>query len=324
MTANLDPHGVAYFGVVKPQIRCTPVEIEGITLPSRDSSCYQAADRQSLRCFHRTCRPLRAECEVNKPMKTKLVSNLLQRCRIAPCNGLIIVLCLLSTKVLAQTNLTVAPKWDASAAMGASVTRGNSDTLLFTITGRGEKKWNSHELYLGVDASYGENNDIKDNETLRGFAQFNELINERWYGYGRVEGLHDAIADVEYRFTLSPGIGYYFIKTASTSLSLEGGPGIIFEKQGAETHNYMIARIAEKFEHKFNDRVRVWEMLEFLPQVDNLDNYIVNGEVGVESALSKAWALRVTAQDTYDNEPAPGRKRNDFKLIASIAWKFLH
>jgi putative salt-induced outer membrane protein YdiY len=63
-------------------------------------------------------------------------------------------------------------------------------------------------------------------------------------------------------------------------------------------------------------------MLEFLPQVDDFNNYILNGEIGVESALTKSWALSVILQDTYDNEPAPGREKNDVKLIAALKWKY--
>lgn len=225
----------------------------------------------------------------------------------------------LATPVQAQTN--VPPKWDVSVALGLSATSGNTDTLLFTLSGRADKAWDQHELHLGADLTYGENNSVKDNENARAFLQYNRLFTDRWYAYGRVDGLHDAIADVEYRFTLSPGVGYYFIKNQQTYLSVEGGPGVVFEKQGSEKNNYFTIRIAQKFEHRFNERVRVWEMVEFLPQVDDWNNFIVNAEVGVESALSQAWAMRLVLQDTYDNQPAPGRKENDFKVIASLAWK---
>ena len=215
------------------------------------------------------------------------------------------------------------PPWDVSLALGVTGTRGNSDTLLFTLTGRADKKWDANELQLGADATYGEQNDVKNNESARAFGQYNRLFSERWYGYGRVEGLHDAIADIEYRFTISPGVGYYILKEPNTTLAVEAGPGVVFEKQGPDKHNYFTLRLAERFEHKFNDRVRVWQSLEFLPQVDNVENFIVNAEVGVESALSKAWSLRLVLQDTYDNEPAPGRKENDIKLIAGLAWKLI-
>lgn len=223
----------------------------------------------------------------------------------------------------AETDTNAPPKWDVSAGAGVTLTKGNSDTALYTVNGRADKIWNANELHLGIDASYGENDSVKNNETLRGFGQYNRLFTERWYGYLRAEGLHDGIADVEYRFTIGPGVGYYFIKTATTHFSVEGGPAAVFEKQGGERNNYFTLRIAEKFDHKFSDRVRVWEMAEFLPQVDRWKNYIINAEIGVESALSKSWALRLVLQDTYDNEPAPGRENNDLKLIAGVQWKLI-
>jgi putative salt-induced outer membrane protein YdiY len=214
------------------------------------------------------------------------------------------------------------PKWEKTAALGLSLTRGNSDTILFTGNVLGTKKSPVDEWNVGADASYGKNNDEKNNETLHGFVQYNRLFSEKWYAYGRLDGLHDAIADLEYRFTLSPGVGYYFIKNESTRLSAEGGPAFIYEKQGTETRGYMAFRAGERFEHKFNDKTKIWQSLEFLPQVDRLSNYILNGEIGVDTALTQKLSLRTFLQDTYDNEPAPGREKNDLKLVSALAYKF--
>lgn len=215
-----------------------------------------------------------------------------------------------------------APKWKRSAALGATLTGGNSDTVLITGNVNAAKKWTQNELLLGASAAYGEVESKKNADNLAGFAQYNRLFTERFFGYARLEGLHDAIADVDYRFTLGPGAGYYFIKNKTTSLSAEAGPSFVYEKVGGTEHGYFAARIAEKFEHQINDRARIWQSLEFLPQVDNVDNFIVNAEVGVESKLTTDLSLRVFVQDTYDNEPAPGRKENDVKLVSAIAYSF--
>jgi putative salt-induced outer membrane protein YdiY len=134
--------------------------------------------------------------------------------------------------------------------------------------------------------------------------------------------LHDAVADIEYRFTLSPGVGYYFIKNDKMTLSGEAGPAFIYEKVGGDEKGYVAARLAERFEYKISDRARIWQSLEFLPQVDDLNNFILNGEIGVESKLTKDLSLRVFVQDSYDNEPAPGRKENDVKLVSALAYQF--
>ena len=131
-----------------------------------------------------------------------------------------------------------APKWEKSAALGLTLTEGNSDTLLVTGNLLASRKGERNELAFGVDGTYGENNDVKNNETLHGFGQYNRLFTDRFYGYARLDGLHDAIADVEYRFTFSPGVGYYFIKNDQTRLSAEIGPGYIYEKQGDDERGF--------------------------------------------------------------------------------------
>ncbi len=215
------------------------------------------------------------------------------------------------------------PTWETSATAGATVTRGNSKTLLFTAGLLSQKKWDQNEARLGLDGAYGKNDTVKNTEFARLFGQYNRLFTERWYGYIRAEISHDAIADVEYRVTVSPGAGYYLLKDEKQSLSVEVGPGFITEKLGNhEKNNYMTLRVAERYELKLNDKTRVWQSAEWLPQVDRFKNYLLNTEIGLETQLTKKLSFRTYLQDIYDNEPVPGRKKNDLKLVSGIAYKF--
>ena len=234
------------------------------------------------------------------------------------------------TSMAAQTN-----HWDASLAAGATLTKGNSDTFLGNITFNANRKAPRDEILLGAGVTYGttENevtlpNGVKydDKETTTAnasaFGQYNHLFTENFYGGVRLDFLHDAVADVSYRFTLSPLAGYYLIKNAKTRLAVEAGPSFVAERVGGESDEYMALRFAERFEHKFSDKARVWQSVEYLPQVDRWGNYIINAEVGAEASLTEKLALRGVIQDTYDNEPAAGRKKNDLKLITSLVYKF--
>jgi putative salt-induced outer membrane protein len=217
-----------------------------------------------------------------------------------------------------------APKtnWVTSASLGFSLTRGNSQTLLLTANVLSEKKWSQNELRLGADVAYGTQNEEETADTIHGFAQYNRLITDRFYAYARADALHDGIADIAYRVTLSPGVGYYFVKTAKTTFSGEIGPGVVIEREGNVDSTYATLRIAERAEHHLNDHVRLWESIEYLPQVDRWGNYIVNGEIGVDTALSKKSSLKVFAVDSYNNEPAAGKLKNDFKFVTAIGYKF--
>jgi putative salt-induced outer membrane protein YdiY len=238
-----------------------------------------------------------------------------------------------SSPSAADTKPLEPPKklWNSVVSLDLTLTRGNSDTFLATTTINTQRKWAMDELLLGGGAGYG-NTTVKDstgkettNETqdyLKGFGQFNHLFSKRFYAGLRIEGLHDNIADINYRFTLSPIAGYYFIKETNTFLSGEAGPSLVYEELGGDTQTYMGLRVAERFEHKLATKARIWHNLEWIPQVDDFDNWILNAEVGVSAPVYKALDVRLVAQDTYNNKPASERLKNDLKLLAGVGYRF--
>ncbi len=224
--------------------------------------------------------------------------------------------------VVATTLSTNRAVWESSVSLGLTATAGNVNSALATGNFQTHKKTPLDEWNLGVDAAYGEVSSAKNNETLHGFGQYNHLFSERWYGYMRGDALHDAIADVAYRFTFSPGAGYYFIKDKETSLAGEVGPAILYEKLDDEYHTYPTLRLAERFEHKFDGHARLWQNVEFLPPFTDPRAFLVNAEVGMDTPLSKHLSLQTYVQDNYANRPAPGFKNNDVKLVSALAVKF--
>ena len=235
----------------------------------------------------------------------------------------------LAVPAAAQTAASPATNWQNSATVGLTIARGNTDTTLFSAAVDSEKKWAHSDLHLGADDIYGEskvanspNSETADAE--HAFIQYNQDVSDRFYLYARTTGMHDGIADVQYRITLVPGAGYYFIKNKKMDLSLEGGPGYIAQKLGDESTSYVTLRVAEKLHWQISDRAKLWESLEYLPQVDDFGNYIVNFELGVEAALNKGnkLALRTVLDDTFDSKPAEDRLKNDLKLIAGITYHF--
>ena len=237
-------------------------------------------------------------------------------------------LCLAANLALGETAALTntppkSPPWDIGAAVGLTLTRGNSDTLLFTANVAADKKWGQNEVAFGADGVYGENNSVVNANQLHGFGQYNRLFGDRLYGYLRADGLHDEIAGVNYRLSIGPGVGYYFIKTTNTMLRAEIGPGYIYEHDtDGTTHSYATLRLAERLEQKLSDQAKLWEAVEFLPQVNRFNNYIANAEIGVETTMTKKLNLLTYLQDTYHSEPPPGRQKNDLKLVAAIKYKF--
>jgi putative salt-induced outer membrane protein YdiY len=231
--------------------------------------------------------------------------------------------------------------WETSASAGVALARGNSKNFLATLGINSSRKWAKDEALLGASAGYGKSTAVnradglddvetKNEDYLKGFGQYNHLFSERFYGGLRLDAVHDDIADVNYRFTLSPLVGYYFVKNPTTTLAVEAGPSFVYEQVGGEEQSYLGARLAERFEHKFKSGARIWQTAEIIPQVDDTENFIVNFEIGAEAPLTKKLSLRAVLNDTYDNQPAEvtgaagtrTRLKNDVKITAGLAYKF--
>ena len=221
-------------------------------------------------------------------------------------------------------------RWESVAAVGVALTRGNSENFLATASINTARKWLRDEALLGLAGGYGQTTDVQTDKTtktaqsLHAFGQGNHLFTPRFYAGLRLDGLYDDIAGINYRFTVSPLAGYYIVKKPNVFLALEAGPSFIAEQLESQSpRQYWAARAGDRFEYKFpGNRARIWQTASFEPEFENLNNWVLTFQAGIASSITKNLELRLVADDQYDNEPAPHRKNNDFKLTAQLGYKF--
>jgi putative salt-induced outer membrane protein YdiY len=242
--------------------------------------------------------------------------------------GLAGFLCLAAAPAFAEDKPAGKKGWETSAFLGATLTRGNSETFLGNLTLDTERKWPSDEVAFGASAGYGEatvdGNHQKNTEYLRAHGQYDRLLTERFYAGVRADGEYDGIAGVDYRARLSPLAGYYFVKKPKTTLRGELGPSVVFEKlENQPPETFASFRAAERFEHKLTETTRIWQTFEYSPRVDRWsEKYLFIGEVGIDAAVTRKASLSLVLQDNFDSEPATGRKQNDVRLIAGLRYRF--
>ena len=226
-----------------------------------------------------------------------------------------------NTSALKPTTEVKSP-WKSSLSAGVTLIRGNKNSTLVTADFLTQKKTLADELLLGLGGAYGQQ-DAKDSvNQYKAYVQWNHLFTPRFFGYLRAEGLQDRIKDLDYRLTVGPGLGYYLIKTTNTSLALEAGVGFEAQRLGDLDETFATVRLADRFEHKFGDRARLWQSVEILPQADRLENFVVNFEIGLETTISKHFSQKTYLVESYANRPAAGRQKSDLKIVAGIAYKF--
>ncbi len=212
-------------------------------------------------------------------------------------------------------------------AVGATYTDGNSDTRQGNVTWLTEgDKEGLGSIRFGAEGNYGESrgSDGEMGQTIgnaKASANVKKTLSTMTFTYLDTTVLHDDIADIEYRFTVGPGLGFYLVKSEATQVSLEAGPSYVWEKVGGQKDDYAALRVAERVEHKLSETAKVWESAEYLAKMDDFSKYLINSEAGIEAAMNAKLSLRLVLQNAYNSEPADGKEKSDTTVIVGVSVK---
>ena len=208
--------------------------------------------------------------------------------------------------------------------LGVVWTEGNSDTLKAnaSLLYEGERE-SVGSLRAGIEANYGETKIDRERETdtenISAFFNARKTLSERTYAGLFGSGLYDSIADIDYRLVLGPTAGVILFTDERTEVSAEIGPAYVWEKVDDVSNDYAALRIAQRLDYQISDTARLWQQVEYIPELDDLDNYLLNSEIGVSAALTARTSLRLVVQSRYDNTPAPDAERHDLTVISGVS-----
>ena len=215
--------------------------------------------------------------------------------------------------------------WTKSLAFGFNMTSGNSETSLLTGAFGARRESADSIIDVALSAGYGTDStrtapgdDTTTRNEVRGNAGYRNFLSDSWYAGVGVAGLHDNIADIDYRFTLNPLLGAFLVKNADVSYSLEAGPSYIAEEVGNEENDYFAPRVAHRFEWILSCTSKITHGAEALFDVDDSENTLVNADVNVEAAIATNLAMVFTVRESFDNVPAAGRERTDVQVITAL------
>ena len=239
------------------------------------------------------------------------------------------ILSLAATSILTAGLFADDSGWNSSFDLGATITRGNSDSTLVALGFETSKLGDTDEYLAHLTYTFGDTDGVTDTDELLAAAAWNHLLSETFYAGLRLDFRRDEIADIDYRASLTALVGDYLIKNETTYFAIEAGVGYTWEKAGGVTlgsgslsDDYVNAYFGDRFEHKLNDKTRIYQLLAVTAPMKDFDDYSLFAEVGLETFLSDSLALRISVQDKYEAIPAAGRKKNDVRIVTGISYKF--
>lgn len=221
-------------------------------------------------------------------------------------------------------------EWHGLAGVGYNFTDGNSETSLLNIQLKAEREKDSniwrfegnHRFGDQTITTAGVSTDTTNIDASSILAEYKRLLSERLYAGVGTEYRRDQIADVKYRVSINPAVGYFFFKDDDLRFNVEAGPSYIFEEVSGVSDDYFAPRVGQRLEYQISPTAKIFEEAFVTWDIDDSENYIVNGSAGLEASIYESLSLIVAVVDTYDNVPGAGLLRNDIALLTTLAYTY--
>jgi putative salt-induced outer membrane protein YdiY len=213
-------------------------------------------------------------------------------------------------------------QWENSLDFGLSLSKGNTDNLLLRFELQTEKKDGPDAYFGSASYKYGEEESAATQDEILGKATWKHAYSGKNFIGLRVDARRDTFADIGYRFSVNATSGYYWVNTETTVFSTELGLGITTEDKGFGDTTYLNGLFDQHFEHKFNENAKFYQDFAFSPRLDNLDDYRIEFEMGIETKITETITFKVSFENRYESNPAEGKEKNDLKLITGLSYKF--
>jgi putative salt-induced outer membrane protein YdiY len=213
--------------------------------------------------------------------------------------------------------------WQSKAALGLNAAAGNSESILVNVELSTARTVDENSYKCSLLLARGEADKTVSEENGKLSARYDRAVSEMAYLYLGGDVDFDTIANIDYRIIAGPGAGYSLIKNETHELSIEAGLSYRTERittDVAVTDDAVVIRLAQSYARKLSDNAKLWQTIEFMPDSDNLDAFLLNAEVGIEATVNDNLSLRVTAQDRYNSAPPEETKENDISVKASLVY----
>ena len=212
--------------------------------------------------------------------------------------------------------------WQGSGNVGLTLATGNSESLRATAGLDVTRAVGTWESRVAASILFGEDDGVSSNERFEGSLQLNRSYGERVYAGLTSEFLSDRLAGINWRFAMTPLLGWRVVDGERLKLRLEAGPGYTWEGRNAGDRAFSSVRLHERLSFQMTEETRIFQSLTTLLAAEDPGNFTLTAEAGMESRLAGRWSLRVAGKAVYYGE-SQGRESGDLLLTAGFGYNHL-
>lgn len=215
----------------------------------------------------------------------------------------VLVMCLMSQTVLAQAK--APPPSEFSADLGFVSVSGNTSVTTLSLGEKWIRRITRWEFKQDIGAVYGKTEGTETSNLWRASVRGDYGLGKNLALYARTAFDRNKFAGVKSRFAEGLGLVAKLQATDINQLNVEGGFELTQQDNlDGTSDSFSSLRAASTWKHMFSANAYFFQGVEFLPNLDESDDYRINSETTIVAPLSSHVAMKASYVVRFDNLPS--------------------
>ncbi len=223
---------------------------------------------------------------------------------------------------------------------GGLMATGNARSVAVTGVGNLRIRRQANEYSAMVAGNYGRAAVESDEsmqttvENIQGRVRYDRFLSDEWSLFLAESARKDRFQGLDLRLNFDPGVAYYLLDVEKHRLWAELGYDLQYDIRdedailaSAEPLDKTAVRHSARgfigYRNDLNEAVRVSTGLEYIQAIVDSENFRLNWQASLISALSTNLSLATTFNLAYDNNPLPGIRKTDTTTSLSLVYTLM-
>jgi len=226
-------------------------------------------------------------------------------------------------KVTAMNEPPFEVFWTGRISLGATIQNGNTDAKSIFGSADFERKGKRDRIQLHAIYNYGETEGALSSRNSFVRAQYSYYLWSQLYAYVGAALEYDYFKDLELRSRGGGGLGFEVWGEPERILRFEAGAEYVNEDlRRDKDRDFVVLRGALQFEIQITDWLRFTELAEYLPDVEDFDDYLLRSNSGLTVNLFAGFGFSAVMIYTRDGKPALDQGKSDVTYILTLTYSF--
>ncbi len=213
-------------------------------------------------------------------------------------------------------------RWSADAKVIVNGSEGNTQTFTFGAAAEAFRETDDDRLRFGGLIARESKDDEDTVKNTRGWGYYDYHLTDHWDLGAFVTLEYDRFKDLDLRTMVGAGPGYRFIDTKTMLFRVHAGVAYVNENFSEQSdRDYITGVVGDELRWTISETQSFYQLLDVFPSFEEGKDVLLHAEVGFRQSLMKGIFVELALLDDFDNLPAEGRKKNDFKYLVQLGYK---